>query len=79
MAKRPYTGFDTIAPGKRGGMETLIDLLEAHFGLWNNGSFGVRKREVKVPTPFTQLAVPLTYLGVAHRTVDPETTRPLSD
>jgi peptidoglycan hydrolase-like protein with peptidoglycan-binding domain len=47
MAKRPYTGFDEIASGKRAGMEALIDLLEAHFGLWNNGSFGVRKKRGK--------------------------------
>ena len=47
MAKRPYTGFDEVASGKRAGMETLIDLLEAHFGLWNNGSFAVRKKRGK--------------------------------
>ena len=47
MSKRPYTGFDVIAGGKRAGMETLIKLLEAHFGLWNNGSFGVRKKRGK--------------------------------
>lgn len=44
---RPYTGFDQIAGGKRAGFETFIDLLEAHFGLWNNGTYGVRKKRGK--------------------------------
>lgn len=47
MSKRPYTGFDEIASGKRAGLEMLVDLLEAHFGLWNNGTYGVRKKRGK--------------------------------
>jgi len=69
MAKRPYTGFDTIAPGKRGGMETLIDLLEAHFGLWNNGSFGVRKKRGKssYSVHATGRAADLSWRGAPYR------------
>jgi len=47
MSKRPYTGFDAVAGGKRAGLETLVDLLEAYFGLWNNGTFAVRKKRGK--------------------------------
>ena len=69
MAKRPYTGFDTIAPGKRGGTETLIDLLEAHFGLWNNGSFGVRKKRGKssYSVHATGRAADLSWRGAPYR------------
>lgn len=44
---RNYTGFDEIAGGKRAGFEMLMDLLEAHFGLWNNGTFAVRNKRGK--------------------------------
>lgn len=47
MATRPYTGYDRTADGKRAGFEMLVDLLEAHFGLWNNGTFGVRNMRGK--------------------------------
>lgn len=69
MAKRPYTGFDKIALGKRAGMETLIDLLEAHFGLWNNGSFGVRKKRGKssYSVHATGRAADLSWRGKPYR------------
>jgi hypothetical protein len=47
MAKRRYTGYDKTAKRKRAGLEKLVDLLEAEFGLWNNGTYGVRKKRGK--------------------------------
>lgn len=44
---RPYTGFDKIADGKRAGTEAMTKCLEQYFGLWNNGTFGVRKKRGK--------------------------------
>lgn len=44
---RPYTGWDGDATGKRAGLEKLVDLCEQHFGLWNNGTWGVRKKRGK--------------------------------
>lgn len=44
---RPYTGFDKVSGGKRAGFETLMDLLEAHFGLWNNGTYNNRNKRGK--------------------------------
>lgn len=42
---RPYVGWDGNAPGKRAGTEKFIKLLCEYFnnGIWNNGSWGVRK------------------------------------
>jgi len=69
MSKRPYTGFDAIAGGKRAGTETLIDLLEAHFGLWSNGSFGVRKKRGKssYSVHATGRAADLSWRGAPYR------------
>jgi hypothetical protein len=39
---RKYTGWDADAPGKRAGFERLVKLLCDNFGLWNNGTWGVR-------------------------------------
>ena len=66
---RPYTGFDTIAAGKRAGLETLVDLLEAHFGLWSNGSFGVRKKRGKqsYSVHATGRAADLSWRGAPYR------------
>lgn len=66
---RKYTGFDEIAPGKRAGFETFIDLLEAHFGLWNNGTFGVRKKRGKssYSVHATGRAGDLSWRGAPHR------------
>ena len=49
MAKRPYTGFDGNATGRRAGTEKLIQLLAYISGnaLWNNGSWGVRAKRGK--------------------------------
>jgi len=66
---RPYTGFDQIAGGKRAGFETFIDLLEAHFGLWNNGTFGVRKKRGKssYSVHATGRAGDLSWRGAPYR------------
>lgn len=48
MTKRPYTGWDGDAKGKRAGLEKLVDLLEDRFGLWNNGTWGPRNMRTKV-------------------------------
>lgn len=39
---RKYTGWDADASGKRAGFERLVKLLCDNFGLWNNGTWGVR-------------------------------------
>lgn len=66
---RPYTGFDQIAGGKRAGFETFIDLLEAHFGLWNNGTYGVRKKRGKssYSVHATGRAGDLSWRGAPYR------------
>jgi len=66
---RPYTGFDQIAGGKRAGFEMFIDLLEAHFGLWNNGTFGVRKKRGKssYSVHATGRAGDLSWRGAPYR------------
>ena len=66
---RPYTGYDKTASGKRAGFEMLIDLLEAHFGLWNNGTFGVRnKRGKSTPSVHaTGRAGDLSWRGAPYR------------
>lgn len=69
MTKRPYTGYDKTASGKRAGFETLIDLLEAHFGLWNNGTFGVRSKRGKssMSVHATGRAGDLSWRGAPYR------------
>lgn len=66
---RPYTGFDRISGGKRAGFETFIDLLEAHFGLWNNGTYGVRKKRGKssYSVHATGRAGDLSWRGAPYR------------
>lgn len=46
MAKRPYTGHDKDASGRRAGMEEFVKLTCQHFngGVWNNGTWGVRSQ-----------------------------------
>jgi murein L,D-transpeptidase YcbB/YkuD len=43
---RPYTGTDKIATGKRAGTEALVAAIQNASGrqVWNNGTFGVRKK-----------------------------------
>jgi len=43
---RPYTGTDKIASGKRAGTEALVAAIQNASGrqVWNNGTFGVRKK-----------------------------------
>lgn len=69
MGNRPYTGYDTTASGKRAGFETLIDLLEAHFGLWNNGTYGVRAKRGKTSMSVhaTGRAGDLSWRGAPYR------------
>lgn len=69
MAKRPYTGYDKTADGKRAGFETLVDLLEAHFGLWNNGTYGVRSMRGKtnMSVHATGRAGDLSWRGAPYR------------
>jgi peptidoglycan hydrolase-like protein with peptidoglycan-binding domain len=69
MAKRPYTGYDDTATGKRAGFETFIDLLETHFGLWNNGTYGVRKKRGKssISVHATGRAGDLSWRGSPYR------------
>jgi hypothetical protein len=70
MAKRKYTGYDKTASGKREGFETLVDLLEAHFSLWNNGTFGVRDMRGKPGKPSvhaTGRAGDLSWRGAPYR------------
>lgn len=69
MAKRPYTGYDQTADGKRAGFETLIDLLEAHFGLWNNGTLSVRSKRGKssMSVHATGRAGDLSWRGAPYR------------
>jgi len=44
---REYTGWDKNATGKRAGAEALTKCLEAYFGVWNNGTWGVRNMRGK--------------------------------
>jgi peptidoglycan hydrolase-like protein with peptidoglycan-binding domain len=44
---RDYTGWDYNATGKRAGAEALSKCLEAYFGVWNNGTWGVRNMRGK--------------------------------
>lgn len=44
---RDYTGWDYNATGKRAGAEALTKCLEAYFGVWNNGTWGVRNMRGK--------------------------------
>ena len=69
MANRPYTGYDATASGKRAGFETLIDLLEAHFGLWNNGTWNVRPKRGKksMSVHATGRAGDLSWRGSPYR------------
>jgi len=43
---RPYTGTDKIASGKRAGTEAFVAAIQNASGrqVWNNGTFGVRKK-----------------------------------
>lgn len=68
--KRPYTGYDKTASGKRAGFEMLVKLLSTHFGLWNNGTWGVRDMRGKPGKPSvhaTGRAGDLSWRGAPHR------------
>jgi peptidoglycan hydrolase-like protein with peptidoglycan-binding domain len=69
MSQRPYTGYNATASGKRAGFEMLVDLLEAHFGLWSNGTFGVRPKRGKssMSVHATGRAGDLSWRGAPYR------------
>lgn len=66
---RSYTGYDKTASGRRAGFEMLMDLLEIHFGVWNNGTFVVRnKRGKSSPSVHaTGRAGDLSWRGAPYR------------
>jgi len=69
IMSRRYTGWDKDASGKRAGLEKLVDLCEQHFGLWNNGTWGVRKKRGKSSSSVhgTGRAADLSWRGAPHR------------
>lgn len=69
MAKRKYTGYDKVSKRKRAGLEKLVDLLEAEFGLWNNGTHNIRKKRGKstYSVHATGRAVDLSWRGGKYR------------
>lgn len=71
MTKRRYTGYDKSARGKRAGLEKLVDLLEAEFGLWNNGTWNVRPKRGKSASNMsvhaTGRAADLSWRGGKYR------------
>lgn len=69
MTLNQYTGFDKISNGKRPGLENFVRLINAHFGLWNNGTFAVRNKRGKTDTSIhaTGRAVDLSWRGTPYR------------
>lgn len=69
MAKRRYTGYDKVSKRKRAGLEKLVDLLEAEFGLWNNGTHNIRKKRGKstYSVHSTGRAADLSWRGGKYR------------
>lgn len=47
---RKYTGYDGDATNKQAGLEELVRQLCSKFGLWNNGTWGVRTVKNSVST-----------------------------
>jgi len=66
---RPYTGWDRDAAGRRAGLEKLVDLCEQYFGVWNNGTWGVRNKRGKSSKSVhgTGRAADLSWRGAPHR------------
>jgi len=66
---RTYTGWDYDAKSKRAGLEKLVDLLEEHFGLWNNGTWGVRSKRGKTSPSVhgTGRAADLSWRGGSYK------------
>lgn len=71
MALRRYTGYDRTSKRKRAGLEKLVDLLEAEFGLWNNGTYGVRAKRGKSASNMsvhaTGRAADLSWRGAPYK------------
>lgn len=72
---RPYTGFDGIAPGIKGGLQQwIIEARRAsNNALWNNGAYGVREMRGKkdMSVHATGRAVDLSYRKRAHHPNNP--------
>ena len=66
---RRYTGWDKDSPGKRAGLEKLVDLLEEHFGLWSNGTWGPRRKRGKSSPSVhgTGRAADLSWRGAPYK------------
>lgn len=66
---RRYTGYDVTAKGKRAGLEALVDQLEITFGVWNNGTYGVRPKRGKssLSVHATGRAADLSWRGSPYR------------
>jgi len=66
---RNYTGWDKNASSKRKGLEKLVDLLEEHYGLWNNGTLAVRSMRGKSNPSVhgTGRAADLSWRGGNHK------------
>ena len=66
---RRYTGWDKDSVGRRAGLEKLVDLLEEHFGLWNNGTWGPRRKRGKSSPSVhgTGRAADLSWRGAPYK------------
>lgn len=68
---RPYTGWNGNSDRRRPGLEKLVDLIEEHFGLWNNGTWSSsyrNKRGKRTPSVHnTGRAADLSWRGAPHR------------
>jgi len=59
---RPYTGTDKIASGKRAGTEAFVAAIQNASGrqVWNNGTFGVRKKRGSQSSSLSGMSVHAT-------------------
>jgi hypothetical protein len=67
VKRRPYTGFDGVAKGKRKGTEAFVKhlVLLSKKNLWNNGTWGVRpiRGSDKMSVHSTGRAMDLSWRG----------------
>lgn len=66
---RQYTGWNGDASGRRAGLEKLVDLCEEFFPVFNNGTWGVRKKRGKSSASVhgTGRAADLSWRGAPHK------------
>lgn len=66
---RQYTGWNGDASGRRAGLEKLVDLCEEYFPVFNNGTWGVRKKRGKSSASVhgTGRAADLSWRGAPHK------------